>query len=153
MLRSFCLVSGALALGVAVLGFFPGYGFDGCCTCAEATVASSPPWLAAVLAAFAALGAFVWRRPLLANALLWSVLSIGLSVFMLAFTGPPLFDSGFEATALPAAVIANRLLIALMVVQLVLLPVACGLFALATRAPKPDRIARARVHRIGRRRA
>jgi hypothetical protein len=86
---------------------------------------------------------------LLANALLGSMISVGTSVFVLALTASP-FELDGHVFALPAAVIANQLVLALVVVQIAALPVACGLFAWATRARRPDRIARARVHRIAR---
>lgn len=150
MLRSFCVVSGVLALAVAAIGFAPGHAlYRGEMLEAVAPVASSPVGLAAAALVLAALGATVWRRPLLANALLWSVMSICLSVFMLAFTAAPHFYRDGQPVDLPAAALENQLMLALMIVQLVLLPVACAVFALATRAPRPERIARARVHRIG----
>jgi len=150
MLRSFCVVSGALALAVAAIGFAPGHAlYAGDALEAVAPVASAPVGLATAALVLAAIGVSVWRRPLLANALLWSVISICLAVFMLAFTAGPHFYRDGRPVDLPATALENQLLLALMIVQLVLLPVACTVFALATRAPRPEPIARARVHRIG----
>jgi hypothetical protein len=150
MLRSFCVVSGALAVAIAAIGFAPGHAlYRGDALAAVAPVASAPVGLASTALVLAALGVNVWRRPLLANALLWSVISICLAVFMLAFTAAPYFPRDGWPVDLPATELENQLMLALMILQLVLLPVACGMFALATRAPRPERIARARVHRIG----
>jgi hypothetical protein len=152
MLRGFAVVGGGLALVLAVLGFFPGYEVyrDGALAGTHA-VADSPTVLAVLLAGLAAMGAYVWRRPLLANALLWSMASVGLAVFVLALTGLPGPVWGEDpVVVLPAAELASRIVLALVLVQLLLLPLACGLFALATRPPRPERIARARVHRMGR---
>jgi hypothetical protein len=150
MLRGFCLVSGALALGLTALGWAPGYEIyrDGALE-RVAPVSSSPYGLVVMLGAMAALAAHVWHRPLLANALLGSIASIGASVFMLALTASP-FEPGGEVVARPAAAIADQLALALVFVQIVLLPAACGLHAYLAHARRPERIARARVHRIGR---
>jgi hypothetical protein len=150
MLRGFCLVTGALAAALAVLGFFPGYeSYSGDGHPEVAPVANAPFGLALMMAIVVAIAVHVWRRPLLANALLGSMISVGTSVFLLALTAPPFESDHF--LALRAAAIANQLVLALVVVQIVALPVACGLFAWVTRARRPDRIARARVHRIARR--
>ena len=150
MVRSFSLATGVLAIAIAVLGFFPGYERYPTDGHPEVVwVANTPHGLALVMAIAAAIAAYIWRRPLLANALLGSVTSVGTSVFVLALTAPP-FESESVVVTLPAAVIAGQLALALVVIQLVAVPVACGLLAWAARARRPDRIARARVHRIGR---
>ena len=151
MLRSSSAASGALALAIAALGFCPGYERLRLGELEEvATVASSPLGLAVVLGILGALLAYVWRRPLLANALLASMVSVGTSVFVLALMAPPAREAGDQVIVQPAAALAGQLVLALVVLQIVLVPVACGLFARAVREPRPDRIARARVHRLGR---
>jgi cytochrome bd-type quinol oxidase subunit 2 len=151
MLRGFCLMSGGLALALAVLGFVPGYELSRPGRLDEvAPVANAPHGLAVVMAILVGLIAYVWRRPLIANALLASMVSVGASVFVLALTAAPQLGPDHRVVALPAAAVANQLVLALVVIQLVLLPAACGLFARATRRPGPEGIAPARVHRLGR---
>ena len=151
MLRGFALVSGGLALALAVLGFAPGYERQAGCFVEAVPVASAPLGLVAAMAVVGGLAAYVWRRPLIANALLASMVSIGASGFALALTAPPFSMRDDGAAVTPEAVLASRLVLALVVVQIVLLPVACGLFALVARGPDRAPLARARVHRLGRR--
>jgi hypothetical protein len=73
--------------------------------------------------------------------------SVGVSVFVLALTAAPRAAPDSLVIALPAASVAGQLVLALVVIQLVLLPGACALLA---RAGRSDRIARAHVHRIRR---
>jgi hypothetical protein len=151
-IRSFCAVALGMALGIAVLGFFPGYELHAGRRVEVALISSAPLGLAAVLGIFAALVALVWRRPLLSSALLGSMASIGTSVFVLTLTAEPVLEPAQQAewmVTLPAAKTAIQLVLALVVLQLVLLPVACGLLALAPRRAAA-RLAPARVHRLGR---
>lgn len=148
MLRGFCFVSGGLALAVAVLGFVPGYELYRLGRLQETlAVANAPVGLGAVSAILVALVSYVWYRPSVANALLASMASIGISVFVLALTAAPRAEPDSLVIALPAAAVASQLVLALVVVQLVLLPAAC---ALLVRAGRADRIARAHIVRIRR---
>jgi len=146
VLRSSCLVTGGLAIAVAVLGFYPGYKLSGR-ELEVVPVASSPLGLVAVMAILLGVVAYVWRRPTIANALLGSVVSVGVSVFMLVLTAPPFDDRTVHA--LEASAVATRVVLALVTVQIALVPIACGLLARAAYLRRPDRIARARVHRVG----
>lgn len=153
-LRTFCVATWALTFAFTVLALLPGYLVEQGGVGVRIPVASSPAWLAplwllVVTATLAAVGGLVWRRPCLGNALLWSMTSIGCAGLLLALTAAPILPPGGRVVVLPAAVIGNQVLLALLLVQLVLLPAACGLFALATRLSRPEQIARARVHRIG----
>jgi hypothetical protein len=147
MLRSFGLVAGGLAVAIAVLGWLPGYELHGQDGLEVLAVSSSPAGLTAVMVIFAGLAAGVWRHPSLANALLASMAAVGASVFLLALTATP-FGSGV-VVELPAAALAGQLVLTLVVLQIAVVPAACGLFALRARARRTERIARARVHRIG----
>ncbi|HWO24810.1 MAG TPA: hypothetical protein VNO30_38980 [Kofleriaceae bacterium] len=159
MLRGFCFVSGGLALAIAVLGFSPGYELYRLGKLqATAAVANAPHGLAAVAAILVALIAYVWRRPSLANALLASMASVGVSVFVLALTaaprvepaGPGLGPGPELLVELPAATVTGQLVLSLVVVQLVLLPAACAVLARTARgAWTSEGLARAHVHRIG----
>jgi hypothetical protein len=148
MLRSFCLVAGVLAVAIAGLGWFPGYELERQDGLDVLAVSSSPAGLTAVMVIFAGLATAVWRHPSLANAMLASMAAVGASVFLLALTAAPRLESGIVVD-LPAAALASQLVLTLVVLQIAVVPVACGLFALRARARRAERIARARVHRIG----
>jgi hypothetical protein len=154
MVRAFTVIAGGLVLAIGVLGFFPGYEVYRHGTLDEVrAVSNAPHWLLGVVLASGALGVHVWRRPRIANVLLWSLLSVGLFGFALAFTSPPL-DLAYRDSALarPAATLANGALLGLIAIQIVVLPVACGVFALVVQArrarrPRPARLPVATVYR------
>lgn len=154
MLRGFCFVSGGLAIAIGALGFSPGYELHRLGKLpATFTVANAPHGLAAVATILVALVAYVWRRPSLANALLTSMASIGVSVFVLTLTAAPRPGAELDGLVieLPAATVTGQLVLALVVVQLVLLPAACALFARAARGSwTSEGLARAHVHKLGR---
>lgn len=158
MLRTLCAAGVGLALAIGVLGFFPGHEIyrDGTLTEVR-RVATAPHWLLGAMLVSAALGAYVWLRPWLANALLWSLVSVGTSGFALAFTAPPLdLEGGDHEVVRLAASLESGLSLALMALLMVVLPVACALFALLVRDRRPPRpgpvqIPVATVHRLGRR--
>jgi hypothetical protein len=155
MVRIFAATAGGLALAIGVLGFFPGHEIhrDGVLTEVR-PAASDPGWLLGVMLVTAALGAYVWLRPRLANALLWSMLSVGLLGFALAFTSPPLDLAGGDHEVVRlAAIVDSGALLALMVLQIVVVPAACGLFALLVpdRRPRRRRPARLPVATVYRR--
>ena len=151
VIRTICAVTWALALGVAILGYASGYEISrGGAVVQELEVSRAPHLLTVLLGGLSALGAYVWRRPVIARALLWSLLSIGVAVFILALTAVPAVGPGDHALVQPAVAAAGRLVLALVLVQIAVLPLACGLLALAARAARPERIARARVHRLAR---
>jgi hypothetical protein len=150
-LRGLSLVSGGLAAAIAVLGFVPGYRVESEGRLPDLIpVSTAPLGLCAVMAILAALALVVWRRPLIGHALLVSLVSIGVSVFLLGLTAAPLAWPGVEVTLLPAALAVNRLVLALVVVQIALVPLACVIHTVAAYARRRDQLAPARVHRRGR---
>lgn len=158
LLRTFCAAGIGLALAIGVLGFFPGHEIYRHGVLEEVRpVATAPHWLLGAMLVSAALGVYVWLRPLLANALLWSMISVGTSGFALAFTTPPLDLERLDHEVVRlAASLESGLSLALMALLIVVLPVACALFAILVRdrrppRPGPVRIPVATVHRLGRR--
>jgi hypothetical protein len=155
MVRSFCFVSGGLALALAVTGFFPGYevhrcGLDKTSAIAITPVGNTPYGVAVILAIFMAVVVYIWSRPLLANAQLGAAISVGLLSLVLIITDKPKLEPGYYAIELPAAMVASQLVLALAVVQLIVVPIACWLSGRGACERDSDRIARAHVHRIGR---
>lgn len=163
LLRILCVVAAVLAVGAAVLALLPGLavyrdlhhcaslGIAGCTPRYELLevrrVVDTPGLVVAFLVAMLAPAAAVWWRPLLRHALLWSLLSIGTAAFALAlsFVGPawdlhhlPLWPQrGFDIA-----------LCGLLVVQIAVVPIACGIYAWATHTPRVEPLARAWVHRV-----
>jgi len=149
-LRGLSLVSGGLAAVIAVLGFLPGYRIEIEGRLPDVVpVSTAPIGLCAVMAILAALALVVWRRPRIGHALLASLVSIGVSVFLLGLTAAPLVEPDAEVAPLPAAAAVNRLVLALVVVQIVLVPLACVIHTVLAYARR-DQLAPARVHRRGR---
>lgn len=150
-LRALSLFAGGLAAAIAAIGFCPGYELRRGVQAAEVLpVASSPIGLAAVMVIAAGLAAAVWRRPALGHALLGSLSSIGVAVFLLTLTAAPVVGPDDSVIALPAAATSDHLVLALVSVQIALVPLACGLHAAAAYARRGERLARAHVHRLGR---
>ncbi|MGN6110865.1 MAG: hypothetical protein ACTHU0_37530 [Kofleriaceae bacterium] len=163
MLRGFCLISLALGLALLVVGALPGAEIWHPVRDVPGVQSASAPllplesvpvanvpfhlvWLAAMLAP----GLLAWRRPKLRHALLWSLISVGGAMFGLALSTHG-HDCGGRIVELEAKRVYDVLLFALLAVQIVVIPLACAAFALATRPrgePRPERIARAHVHRI-----
>ena len=175
MLRMLCLIAAALAVALFGLGWLPGTevyrDIHGCSMTLEGApwpsaactphyellgvrdVVASRGWLVALLIAMLAPGAFVWWRPRLRFALLWSLISTGVAVFGLVLSFQP---GGWDLRLVELWPMRafDVLLFALLLLQIALVPIACGAFVVIAHdrtPPRPERIARARIHRERRR--